>query len=62
MSGHFFTLEKQGKLYVARCNLCEYRAIAPSEKEAVSMMYNHYREAHEVIVYRKPAAGGKSER
>jgi len=62
MSGQFFTLEKHNNLYVARCNLCEYRAIAPSEKEAISMMRDHYREAHEVIVCRKPAAGGKSER
>ena len=57
MSGQFFTIERRGKLYVARCKLCEYRTVSLSEREAVAMMYNHYREVHEVIMYRKPTTG-----
>jgi hypothetical protein len=59
VSGQFFTLEKHGKLYVARCKLCEYRTVSLNEREAVAMMYNHYREVHEAIVYRKPQQPGE---
>ena len=57
MSGQFFTIERRGKLYVARCKLCEYRTVSLSEREAIAMMHNHYREVHEVIMYRKPTIG-----
>jgi len=62
VSSQFFTLKKRGKLYVARCKLCGYVAVSLSEREAVAMMYNHYRETHEAIVHRKQQTtekGGK---
>ena len=62
MSGQFFTIERRGKLYVARCKLCEYRTVAPSEREAIAMMHNHYREVHEAIVYKKPQVSEKGEK
>jgi hypothetical protein len=62
VSGQFFTLERRGKLYVARCKLCEYRTVSLSEREAIAMMYSHYREVHEAIVYRKPVTSEKGGR
>jgi transcription elongation factor Elf1 len=62
VSGQFFTLERHGKLYVAHCKLCGYRTVSLSEREAIAMMYNHYREVHEAIVYRKQQISEKGGR
>jgi transcription elongation factor Elf1 len=62
VSKRFFTLEKHSNLYVARCKLCEYRAISPSEREAIAMMYNHYHEVHETITHERQQASERGER